>query len=617
MILQQLYADADAIFKQTGQDEALPSMYTWKRIRWEIRLHSDGSPPQFVRLTGEGKGGERGLDRVVPDCKRSVGIRPILGADKTTYTLGVKIADAKRDTGRDAAKDAERTVAEHSAFKALIKECVEKTSSPILSPVAAFLDAWDAENPSPPLPPELTRDDLFEFRVDGQRVVDDPLVQAFWASYGREDDADSSSKNKTPAESRSQCLVSGVMGPVEEMMPVSVKGIPGGQPAGMQIVSANASAFESYGLKRAQTSPISRDAGERFGKALNALIASSNHRRSTGSIVYVFWSRAGKIKLFAFANEFEDVASISDLLSAIWRGDGSDPVTDDARFHLFGLSPNAARVVVRTALDTTIGKVKKQQAEWFTRLEIVGGDGKEGRPLPLRTLAVAPYREFKDIAPNVEDALVRAALNGDLLPEALLRTVVQRCRLDTENRVTYPRAALLKYMITQNWPLEEAERMSQEITGELPPTITPKQSEAYHCGRLFAELEDIQKQAITGINATISDRYFGAASSAPASVFGLLLSGARDHLGKLRRSKEGAYFGAESRLEEILAEIADFPHTLTLREQALFSLGYYHHKAAKRKDIAERSAAKKQSGKLTLDQPDTDTASTTASGDAE
>ena len=37
------------------------------------------------------------------------------------------------------------------------------------------------------------------------------------------------------------------------------------------------------------------------------------------------------------------------------------------------------------------------------------------------------------------------------------------------------------------------------------------------------------------------------------------------------------------------------------RRQALFSLGYYHHKAAKRKDIAERPAAKKQAGTLALD----------------
>ena len=606
MILQQLYADSDAIFRQTDgdEDEALPSMYNRKRIRWEVRLYTDGRITEFFPLTGDGKGGERGILRPVPDCKRTVGIRPILGADKTAYTLGIKVADPKQDAGRNAATDAMRTAKEHAAFKALVAICAE--ANPVLAPVAAFLSGWDPANPLPALPPGLTRDDMFEFTVDGKRVVEAPQVQAFWASYGRDDTAPPTIEavGEGNADSPTQCLVSGLRGPVEEMMPLVVKGIPGGQPAGMHIVSANAPAFESYGLKRAQTSPISRDAGERFGKALNALIASPRHRRSTGNITYVFWSRQKTVPLPAFDPEFGDAMSVRELIDFIRSGKAYEGIPDDARFHLFGLSPNAARVVVRSALDTTIGEIKERQADWFARLEMVGNDGLPGKPLPLKTLAVAPYREFKNIAPGVEDALVRAALAGDRLPESLLQSVVMRCRLDTENRVTYPRAALLKYLLTQDpkpWPLEEAKLMTQEISGELPPALTPKQSGAYHCGRLFAELEDIQKRAIVGINATISDRYFGAASSAPATVFGTLLSGARDHLGKLRRSQEGAYFGAESRLEEIMAQIEDFPLTLTLREQALFSLGYYHHKAAKRKDIAERSAAKKQAGTLALD----------------
>ena len=135
--------------------------------------------------------------------------------------------------------------------------------------------------------------------------------------------------------------------------------------------------------------------------------------------------------------------------------------------------------------------------------------------------------------------------------------------------------------------------MTQEVTGARPA--------AYHCGRLFAELEEIQKAAIPGINAGISDKFFGAASTAPASVFGQLLGGAQDHLGKLRRTREGAYYGAEKRLEEILAELTDFPKTLSLHDQALFSLGYYHHRAAKRKDIADRTAAKKLAVLTVLD----------------
>jgi CRISPR-associated protein Csd1 len=46
---------------------------------------------------------------------------------------------------------------------------------------------------------------------------------------------------------------------------------------------------------------------------------------------------------------------------------------------------------------------------------------------------------------------------------------------------------------------------------------------AYRLGDLFAVLEKIQEEASPGINATIRDRYYGAASSTPVAVFTTLL----------------------------------------------------------------------------------------------
>lgn len=55
----------------------------------------------------------------------------------------------------------------------------------------------------------------------------------------------------------------------------------------------------------------------------------------------------------------------------------------------------------------------------------------------------------------------------------------------------------------------------------------------YRLGRLFATLEKIQEDANPGLNATIRDRYYGAASSTPASVFSTLIRLSKHHLGKL------------------------------------------------------------------------------------
>jgi len=163
-----------------------------------------------------------------------------------------------------------------------------------------------------------------------------------------------------------------------------------------------------------------------------------------------------------------------------------------------------------------------------------------------------------------------------------MRLAVRRCV--AEGDVTYPRAVLINAVLSQSLEGEDIQSMT-ELNAQDHPI-------AYHCGRLLAELEDIQRQAIRGINATITDRFFGAASTAPARAFGLLLTGVQAHLGKLRKSNEGAYFGAQSRLEEILACIGEFPTTVDIQGQAAFCLGYYHHRADMRRQMNERRAAR-------------------------
>lgn len=597
MILQQLHADADAIFKQTGHTGAIPSMYVPKLLNWVVEIDSTGRvPPLFTELVAtNGKGKEVGIEHLLPSAKRASNIRPFVLADTPAYTLGLLFpADLK---GKDEARERAWTARKFAAFRELAAECARQTENADVLVVSRFLDTWNPDAPPVPLPDKMTGAHTITFRVDdGSYAVDDPAVRRFWAARGQPEAGE-----VLAGDLAMQCLLSGVRGPVEDIMPIPVKGLPNGQPTGTHLVSANFAAAESYGLKRAQTSPISRDAGERFGKALNALLASERHRLTVQNVAYVFWSAAGTPSLLAFAPQ-PTTNAVRGLLNAVRKGVEWSDVPNEAKFHIFGLSANAARAVVRSALDTTIGDVGRAQAAWFQRLSIMGADGQDGEPLSLKTLSIAPYRDFKDIAPGVEDALVQAALTEARLPQSLLASVVSRCRADSERRVTYPRAALLKYILTQDMALEVAQQMSEETTGALPGGL---HEAAYHCGRLFAELEDIQRQALPGLNATIGDKYFGSASASPASVFGILMAGVQNHLSSLRKLREGAWHGAQRRLEEILAQIGDFPKTLPLREQALFSLGYYHHRAAKRKDIAVRSEAKKRAGQLTLEPGDT------------
>jgi CRISPR-associated protein Csd1 len=86
-------------------------------------------------------------------------------------------------------------------------------------------------------------------------------------------------------------------------------------------------------------------------------------------------------------------------------------------------------------------------------------------------------------------------------------------------------------------------------------------------------------------------------------VFGHLLNGAQPHLGKLRKERPGAYNRLSRSLESIMDALGDFPRTLTVQDQALFSLGYYHQRAEDRR--ARREAAEKKRAGETVDGVDT------------
>ena len=106
-------------------------------------------------------------------------------------------------------------------------------------------------------------------------------------------------------------------------------------------------------------------------------------------------------------------------------------------------------------------------------------------------------------------------------------------------------------------------------------------SVAYQCGRMLAVIEGIQRAGMGGQapGASVIDRYYGAASTTPSSVLGVLIRESQSHLAKLRRERTGLGRYFEQQLEEISGRIEEIPATLSLREQAEFALGYYQQRA--------------------------------------
>ena len=96
----------------------------------------------------------------------------------------------------------------------------------------------------------------------------------------------------------------------------------------------------------------------------------------------------------------------------------------------------------------------------------------------------------------------------------------------------------------------------------------------YLLGRLFAILEGLQQRANPSINTTIRDRYFNSACATPAIVFPQLIKLSQAHLKKLDGGLSTHY---SRQLGSILAMFeSDYPLRLSLYDQGIFQLGYYH-----------------------------------------
>jgi CRISPR-associated protein Csd1 len=361
-------------------------------------------------------------------------------------------------------------------------------------------------------------------------------------------------------------------------LPFKIKRIPGGQTAGNALISANVAAFESYGLEASLIAPTCADCGERFSKAANALIEDRATHISVGPLVYLFWTKDESHFSVASLLSNPEPEEVHALIESVFHGREAATSIDTTPFYATAFSASGARVAVRDWLDATVDAVRRNITRYFAIQRIVEPDGKEGRPYGLFALATATLRKdakASDLVPNVPRALLHAALKGGPLPSSLLYQAVRRNR--AEQAITRPRAALIKMvLLSQQSPLTSEDTMVQLDKENHQP--------AYLCGRLLAVLERIQQIAIPSAGSTITDRFYGTFSSAPASVVGVLLRKSQAHLAKLRKEKPGTERALQAKLEEIQAGVQSFPRTLTLEQQGLFGLGYYHQRAQDRAD---------------------------------
>lgn len=567
MILQALYDYYDRKQKSQNPDERLPQYgFELKEIPFIIEINTSGRLVQILDTRAvEGKR-KRARKFLVPQgVKKTSGVAANLLWETAEYVLGVGSSKNKH------------RIEKMRGFEARIHNLSSSAGSDEgLIAVMAFLQHPDMN--------ELKRDSAWQeiqntnpvlsFRLHGDinLVCQRPLVlDAIRLDLS------------TSSEQSGICLITGEMQPIERLHS-SIKGVWGAQTSGANIVSFNCRSFESYGKtqRQGENAPIGKVAVFAYTTALNHLLAKESAQRvQVGDASTVFWAEMPHDLESMVSDLFGEPARDepdrgTEALKVLYesvqsgrfvRGDVTTP------FHVLGLAPNAARISIRFWETAPANILADRFLQHFRDINIAHRQYEPDHLSIFRLLtSVATQAKADNIPPNLGGEMMRAILENRPYPAALLNAAVQRCR--AEQMVTYPRAAILKACINRDirhrnhslvTPIKELDTM---LDADNP-------SPAYRLGRLFATLEKIQEEASPGINTTIRDRYYGAASSNPAAVFTSLLRLKNHHLGKLPK---GRAVQMEKLIGEIIEGLKEFPRVLSLHDQGYFAIGYYQQR---------------------------------------
>lgn len=556
MILQAL----NEYYQRKSRDSDLaPLGFEHKPIPFLVVLTADG---KFVSFddTREGEGNKKvAKTYLVPQSvKRAVNILPNLLWDNSGYIFGL-----------DNKGKPERAREQHLAFVEAIRSRLASIDDAGIRAALAFLDRGDfAKVYEHPMWPEILESGAnLTFRLEGEAM---PVCE-------RETVRDALSATiEESSDEQALCLVSGEADVIERLHP-SVKGVWGAQSSGASIVSFNLDAFSSYGKSQGGNAPVGKRAVFAYTTALNHLLAKGSKQRiQVGDAATVFWcATPGHPMEEVFPGLFGEpdkdnpdlgTSAITTLLNAPKTGVGSLE-NDGTRFYVLGLAPNAARIAVRFWHVKTVGELAVNICKHFDDLRIAHAPHEPETLSLFRLLvATATLGKAENIPPNLGGEVMRSIIEDLPYPQTLLAGAIRRIRAEQE--ITYPRAAIIKACINRYSGKEELKVSLDENN-----TNT-----AYRLGRLFAVLERIQERASPNINATIRDRYYGAASSTPVTVFSTLLKLKNHHLAKLDNKGEAVNY--EKLLGQIMDGIADFPAHLDLQSQGRFAIGYYHQRQA-------------------------------------
>lgn len=553
MILNRLRETHDVLQRLDARDGAkrLPLMgYERVRLGYVLVLRRDGVLREVIDRTGT-DGTEQVPERVL---RKSTMIAANLLWDNTEYALGY------------GAKTPDQCRPRLAAFRQRLNDMPEVLRSDEgIGAVIAFLGDHDPERFAASRfgqqIEDLTKPVAFALDDELLLVCQRPAVVDYVGTLASEDSPEIT------------CAVTGETDRLAVLHP-SFKGVPGGSTMGASLVSFNTPSANHYGREQGANAGIGARTASAYGRALDYLLATREHRVRVGDHLIVAWAddmAARRDLIPDLINPPEEAVEDAADVRAVYRAPdlAVRPEDLDHAFYVLGLTGVNGRVAVSLWREDRLADVVDNCKAWFDDLALDGRRPQarsDGRRIKDCVRALMPasrdgridYDKLpgRQAAKLLEAALTRGPIPRDLAAKALLRLKVGGFPDDDHTRT-----ALLKAYLNRS------------KTMDLTPGLDRSRTDiGYLLGRILAVVEHAQRRSSGGggPNLTIRDRFWAMLSSSPARalpiVDGLFVAYAKRGRGRL--------VGLEIEIDQIRGLMKEVPSRLPFEQRALFGIGY-------------------------------------------
>lgn len=463
--------------------------------------------------------------------------------------------------------------------------------------------------------------DTISFKVDAQSIPSMRELIPWWAQYLR------TIKPADKAQRLVPCLITGELTTPAPPLP-ETKGIPADpgaksqKPKKLICFNKEAAAFNSYNFTQTENAPVSEEAYMMVNAALEHLLKDAP---TLADMKFVHWYDADLPpeddpipSTFGIPMEENDaeeerhdtpmelqqkerdaVQKADRLVRATKTGEQAHHL--DCSYHILLLSGVGGRVMVRRYEQGSYEELVQRLREWETDLALTHpfyeGDLRPCR-LTTRLLRLIQYSKAdermdfesrkKRVAQTQKElsgltpAVITAILTGAPLPDAVAFRALSYIRSkmlapadanETQNTSALPDARACQWL--KAWLMRKKTETRQWLMSTFNEDA---RSDAYFCGAIVAVYAALQQDAMEDINASLTQRYYGAAVQTPAYAITRLSSMSVHYLEKMNKDnlKKWRTPIYENYLQELNSRIrGSYPTTLMPAEQSEFVLGYY------------------------------------------